>query len=163
VASGAVITAVDLIRGLGRYLGWDIVEVPGATGYLDTDYAAKGRYAVKALSDHDIVLVHVEAPDEAAHQGDVKEKIRAIENIDKYVLGPVLEALKKYGEYRVLYLPDHYTVTQKKTHSGDPVPFAVCGTGIGPASNLTFSESNANSAGFSFDKGHELMGYFLKG
>lgn len=163
VATGAVITAVDLIKGLGRYLGWDVIEVPGATGYLDTDYAAKGRYAVEALKDHEIVLVHVEAPDEASHQGDVREKIRAIENIDAHVLGPVLEALKTYGEYRVLFLPDHYTVIQKKTHSDEPVPFAVCGTGIGPTSGLTFTESNALSTGFSFSKGHELMNYFLAG
>lgn len=163
VATGAVITAVDLMRGLGKYLGWDIIEVPGATGYLDTDYAAKGRYAVEALKDHDIVLVHVEAPDEAGHQGDVREKIRAIENIDAHVLGPVLEALKKYGEYRVLFLPDHYTVIQKRTHSDEPVPFAVCGTGIGPTSKLAFTESNALSTGFSFNKGHELMEYLLRG
>ncbi len=163
VATGAVITAVDLLRGLGIYLGWDIIKVPGATGYLDTDYAAKGRYAVEALKDHDIVLVHVEAPDEASHEGDVRQKIRAIENIDTCILGPLLEALKKYGEYRVLYMPDHYTLIQKKTHSGEAVPFAICGTGIGRRSNLTFSESNALSTGFTFDKGHELMKYFLTG
>ncbi|MEE9514751.1 MAG: cofactor-independent phosphoglycerate mutase [Candidatus Brocadiales bacterium] len=164
VQAGAVITAVDLIRGLcGGYFGWDIIDVPGATGYLDTDYAAKGRYAVEALKDHDIVLVHVEAPDEAAHQGNVPEKIRAIENIDKHVLGPVLQALKRYGDYRILYMPDHYTVSQKRTHSSEPVPFAVCGTGIGPASGLSFSESNAAGTGFRFDKGHELMEYLLTG
>lgn len=164
IATGAVITAVDLIRGLcGAYLGWDVIDVPGATGYLDTDYAAKGRYAVEALRDHDIVLVHVEAPDEAAHQGDAREKVRAIENIDAHILGPILEALKKHGDYRILFLPDHYTVIQKKTHTDDPVPFAICGTRVEPASHHTFSETNAIATGFRFNKGHELMRYFLTG
>ncbi len=162
VSTGAVITAVDLLKGLGRYLGWDVIEVPGATGYLDTDYGAKGRYAKEALKDHDIVLVHVEAPDEAAHQGDVAEKIRAIENVDKYVLGPVLSELKRHGEYRLLYMPDHYTVIQKKTHSDKPVPFAICGTGIENSSSLAFSESNAATTGLSFNEGHKLMEYFLR-
>ncbi len=163
VSSGAVITAVDLLKGLGRYLGWEIVEVPGATGYFDTDYEAKGRYAIEALKDHDIVLVHVEAPDEAAHQGDVVEKIRAIENVDRHVLGPVLSELKRYGEYRLLYMPDHYTVIQKRTHSEEPVPFAICGAGIDSGSNLAFSESNAAATGLCFTEGHKLMEYFLRG
>lgn len=163
IATGAVITAVDLIRGLGRYLGWDVIDVPGATGYLDTDYVAKGRYAVAALREYDIVLVHIEAPDEASHMGNVREKIRTIERIDSCILGPVLEALRTYGEYRVMFLPDHYTTIQRRTHSDEPVPFAACGTGVGPASGLAFTESNALSTGLRFKKGYELMEYFLKG
>lgn len=160
--SGAVITAVDLIKGLARYLGWDIINVPGATGYLDTDYRAKGRYAAEALKTHTLILVHVEAPDEASHMGDAREKIKAIENIDTHITGPLLEVLKGYGEYRVLLLPDHYTVIQKRTHSDEPVPFALCGTGAGPGSGLTFTEANALSTGLSFKKGDKLMDYFLR-
>lgn len=163
IQKGAVITAVDLIKGIARYLEWDVIEVPGATGYLDTDYRAKGRFAVEALKDHDLVLVHVEAPDEASHEGSAEEKIRSIENIDAHILGTVLEALKAYSDYRILFLPDHYTIIQTRTHSAEPVPFAICGTGVGPPSGLTFTESNALKTGLRFGKGHELMGHFLYG
>ncbi|HHT9121176.1 MAG TPA: cofactor-independent phosphoglycerate mutase, partial [Candidatus Hypogeohydataceae bacterium YC41] len=145
-----------------RLLGWEVIEVPGATGYIDTDYAAKGRYAIKALENHDLVLVHVEAPDEAAHMGDIQEKIRAIENIDAFITGPLLEALKGYGEYRLLFLCDHYTVIQKRTHSSEPVPFAMCGTGLGSPSGLAITESNAQKTKLYLKKGHELMNLFLK-
>lgn len=163
IQKGAVITAVDLIKGIARYLKWDVIEVPGATGYLDTDYRAKGRFAVEALKDHDLVLVHVEAPDEASHEGSAEEKIRSIENIDAHILGPVLEALKAYSDYRILFLPDHYTIIQTRTHSAEPVPFAICGTGVGPPSGLTFTEGNALKTGLRFGRGHELMRHFLYG
>lgn len=161
LASGAAISAVDLIKGLARLLGWEVIEVPGATGYIDTDYAAKGRYAVEALKGHDLVLVHVEAPDEASHMGNVKEKIKAIENIDASIVGPMLQALKSKGEYRLLFLCDHYTVTQIRTHSAEPVPFAMCGSGLGPASGLAITEANALKTKLHLKKGHELMGLFL--
>lgn len=161
VASGAAISAVDLIKGLSRLLGWKVIEVPGATGYLDTDYAAKGRYAVEALKNHDLVLVHVEAPDEAAHMGSIEEKIKAIENIDALIVGPLHDALKNYGDYRLLFLCDHYTVIQKRTHSTEPVPFAMCGTGLGPPSGLDITESNAKKTRLFLKKGHELMELFL--
>ncbi len=161
VASGAAISAVDLIKGIARLLGWEVVEVPGATGYIDTDYAAKGRYAVEALNDHDLVLVHVEAPDEAAHMGNVQEKVKAIDNIDNFIVGPLLEALKAKGEYRLLFLCDHYTVIQKRTHSSEPVPFAMCGTKLGPPSGLAITESNAKKTRLYLKRGHELMNLFL--
>ena len=161
VASGAAISAVDLIKGLARLLGWEVIEVPGATGYIDTDYAAKGRYAVEAIKNYDLVLVHVEAPDEAAHMGNVQEKIKSIENIDASIVGPLLEAMKNHGEYRLLFLCDHYTITQKRTHSTEPVPFAMCGTGLGPPSGLAVTEANAKKTRLHLKKGHELMGLFL--
>ena len=161
--SGAVITGVDLLRGLATYIGWNIIEVPGATAYLDTDYDAKAKYAIEALETHDLVLVHIEAPDEAGHEGNTHEKIRAIENIDKKIVGPVLEVLEKYDDFRILVLPDHYTPISKRTHTSDPVPFAMYGTGCDNKSNLEFSESNAEETGLKVKQGYQLMSQFIKG
>jgi 2,3-bisphosphoglycerate-independent phosphoglycerate mutase len=160
--SGAVITGVDLLRGIATYLDWDIINVPGATGYLDTNYKAKAQYAIEAIETHDMVLIHIEAPDEASHEGNIYEKVRAIENIDSKIIGPVFDALKEYDEFRILVLPDHYTSIQTKTHTSDPVPFATCGTDSGKKSTLTFTESNA-SRGIKIKKGFNLMGHFIKG
>src|SRR5204862_4400642 len=93
---GAIVSAVDLVRGVGVLLGWTRIDVPGATGYLDTDYSAKGRYGIKALADHDLVCVHIEAPDEASHEGKADAKIEALEEIDRHIVGPLLDALPKY-------------------------------------------------------------------
>src|SRR5262249_54069770 len=105
--NGTMITAVDLLRGLAALIGWKKIEVPGATGYIDTDYAAKGRYAIEALATTDLICVHVEATDEASHMGDTAEKIKALENIDRHIVAPLHEALKKQGDYRILISPDH--------------------------------------------------------
>ena len=121
----AGIAAVDLIRGIDRLLGFDLIDVPGATGYLDTDYAAKGRAAVAALEDHDLVSVHVEAPDEAGHQGDVEAKVAAIERIDQAIVGPVLERLRSERTWGILVAPDHPTCLASRVHSADPPPFAI--------------------------------------
>ena len=129
---GAMITAVDLLRGLAKLLGWKCIEVPGATGYLDTDYAAKGRYAVAALADTDLVCVHVEATDEASHEGRADAKIEALEQIDRHIVAPLAKALAGYGEYRILVTPDHPTPLRTKTHSHGAVPFVIAGTGIAP-------------------------------
>ncbi len=161
--SGAVITGVDLLRGMATYIDWNIIEVPGATAYLDTDYDAKAQYAIEAMETHDLVLVHIEAPDEAGHEGNANEKIRAIENIDKKIVGPVLDALKKYDDFRILVLPDHYTPICKRTHTSEPVPFAVYGTVSGNKSGLAFSEANAEQTGLRVKKGHQLMGHFIEG
>ena len=134
---GAMITAVDLLRGLAALIGWRRIEVPGATGYLDTDYAAKGRYAVEALKDVDLVCVHVEATDEASHEGNAAAKIKALEEIDRHIVGPLHEALKKYGDYRILVTPDHPTPLRTKTHSHGYVPFALAGSGIAPDAAAT--------------------------
>ena len=127
---GKMITAVDLLRGLAALIGWERIEVPGATGYLDTDYAAKGRYAIEALDSTDIVCVHVEATDEASHEGRADAKIKALEEIDAKIVAPLHAALKKHGDYRILVSPDHPTPIRTKTHSHGFVPFAICGSGV---------------------------------
>lgn len=162
--SGAVIAAVDLIRGLGKLLGWKVIDVPGATGYLDTDYAAKGRAAVAALEAHDLVVVHIEAPDEAGHQGDAAAKVAALEKIDAMIVEPVLERLRAFAEWRILVAPDHPTPVARRTHTHQPPPFCMAGSGIpeGPARAEKFCESLAVRSGLHVDKGHELMEYFLR-
>src|SRR4029079_17881841 len=109
---------------------WKNIQVPGATGYLDTDYAAKGQYAMQALDDSDLVIVHVEATDEASHEGDAAAKVEALERIDRDIVGPLHAHLRTRGDYRILVSPDHPTFLRTKTHSHGYVPFAVCGTGI---------------------------------
>jgi 2,3-bisphosphoglycerate-independent phosphoglycerate mutase len=161
--SGAVITGVDLLRGIATYLGWNIINVPGATGYTDTNYSAKAQYAIEAIETHDMVLIHIEAPDEASHEGNIYEKIRAIENIDSKIIGPVYNALKKYSEFRILVLPDHYTSIQERTHTSDPVPFATNGTDSVKKSKLSFTESNASRTRIKIKKGYKLMRHFIKG
>lgn len=123
--NGAVVAAVDLIKGIGMYAGLDIIKVPGATGYLDTNYRGKAEYALKALETRDFVYLHVEAPDEASHAGQVDEKIRAIESFDREVVGPVRKGLEKMGPHRILLMPDHPTPVKKMTHTDDPVPFVL--------------------------------------
>lgn len=161
---GAVIAAVDLIRGLGKLLGWAVIDVPGATGYLDTDYAAKGRAAVAALDQYDFVAVHVEATDEAGHMGDAAAKLEALEKIDSLVVEPVLEKLRTFDEWRILVAPDHPTPVGKKTHTAAPPPFCMAGTGIpsGPAIVDQFCERTAKGSGLHIEAGHELMEYFLR-
>lgn len=159
--TGAMITAVDLLRGLAALVGWKRIEVPGATGYLDTDYAAKGRYAIEALKDVDIVCVHVEATDEASHEGRVDAKIKALEEIDAKIVGPLHEALKKHGDYRILVSPDHPTPIRTKTHSHGLVPLAICGTGIKPDAAQTYDEITAAASSVAFDEGYKMMSFFL--
>lgn len=159
--TAAVITAVDLLRGIGLLLGWRIVDVPGATGYTDTDYAAKARYTIRALDDVDLVVIHVEATDEASHEGDVAAKIEALERIDAEIVGPVHEYLKNQGDYRILVSPDHPTFLRTKTHSHGYCPFAMCGTGIQPDTAQTYDEAAAASTGLTLDEGHRLMPLFL--
>ena len=122
--SGAVISAVDLLRGIAVYAGLAVVNVPGATGYLDTDYAAKAEYALESLRDNDFVYIHVEAPDEAGHEGLVKEKVKAIEEIDEKIVARILKEMKGQ-EYRLAVLPDHATPIEAMTHTSEPVPFAI--------------------------------------
>ncbi|WP_397570805.1 cofactor-independent phosphoglycerate mutase [Schlesneria sp. T3-172] len=156
---GAVITAVDLLRGIGRLLGWKVIEVQGATGYLDTDYAAKGRAAIQALKDDvtDFIVVHVEASDEASHEGKADEKVRALEQIDRHIVGPLHEYLRSQGEYRLLICPDHPTFLRTKTHSHGYVPFALCGTSITADSATTYDEIAAAKSALRLDRGCELM------
>jgi 2,3-bisphosphoglycerate-independent phosphoglycerate mutase len=158
---GAIISAVDLVRGVGVLLGWQRIDVPGATGYLDTDYAAKGRYGVEALAHHDLVCVHVEAPDEASHEGRADAKVKALEEIDRHVVGPLLEALPRYGDWRILVSPDHRTPIRTRAHAYGMVPFAVAGSGVAAKGQASYDEAVAEVSPLAFAKGHELMRWFL--
>lgn len=130
--SGTVISAVDLLRGIARLAGLRAPVVPGATGRLDTNWAGKAAAARAALAETDFLFVHVEAPDECGHQGDLEGKIRAIELTDREIIGPVWEAAQQYDRARILVLPDHYTPLALRTHVGKAVPFTLAGAGIRP-------------------------------
>lgn len=158
---GAILSAVDLVRGVGILLGWKRIDVPGATGYLDTDYAAKGRFGVAALAEHDIVCVHVEAPDEASHEGRVDAKVKALEEIDRHIVGPLMEALPRYGSWRLLVSPDHRTPLRTRAHAHGAVPFVIAGSGIQPRNDIGYDEVTAAASSLAFEKGHELMKFFL--
>jgi 2,3-bisphosphoglycerate-independent phosphoglycerate mutase len=160
--NGAAITAVDLVKGLSILIGFDLINVPGATGFVDTNYQGKASAAIEALNKYDLVFIHIEAPDEAGHNGNIEMKKKAIEQIDKYIVGPVLEALQGYESWRILVLPDHPTPISSRAHSPEPVPFAMAGTGVSGILHTTFSEANAAKSGFRIDNGFELMEYFLK-
>jgi len=159
---GATIAAVDLVKGLSKLIGFDLIDVPGATGFVDTNYQGKASAAIEALDKYDIVFVHIEAPDEASHNGNAEMKKKAIEQIDKYIVGPVLEALQNYESWRILVMPDHPTPVRTGAHSSEPVPFAMAGGNISGILHTTFSEANAAKSGFRIDNGSELMVYFLK-
>ena len=160
---GAVICAVDLLRGMGIYAGFEPIYVKGATGYLNTNYRGKAEAALQTLSRLDFVFLHVEAPDEAGHAGNCKEKIEAIENIDRKVLGTVLEGLGRFDDFRIMVVSDHLTPIPKRTHSGEPTPFAWASkrelerSGAG----AVFSEDSACRCGLLIEKGHELMDDFV--
>ncbi|MBI4963810.1 MAG: cofactor-independent phosphoglycerate mutase [Desulfomonile tiedjei] len=123
--TGSVVAAVDLIRGIGKYAGLDLREIEGATGYLDTNYQGKVDAALNALKEQDFVFLHVEAPDEASHSGQLDLKMKAIEDFDEKIVGPMLAGLAKFPRWRILLMPDHHTPTATRVHSADPVPFIV--------------------------------------
>ena len=159
---GAAITAVDLVKGLSKLIGFELIDVPGATGFVDTNYKGKASAAIEALKKYDLVFVHIEAPDEASHNGSAAMKKKAIEQIDKYIVGPVFEALAGYQNWRILVTPDHPTPIRSCAHSADAVPFAMAGTNISGVLHTAFSEANAAESGFKIENGFELMEYFLK-
>jgi 2,3-bisphosphoglycerate-independent phosphoglycerate mutase len=156
---GAVISAVDLLKGIGVYAGLKVIRVPGATGYFDTDYEGKATYALSALEDTDFVYVHVEAPDEAGHAGLLDKKISSIEAFDAMVVGKVLEGIKRFPEHRVMVTTDHYTPISVRTHTTEPIPFAICGAGISAPSQGTggFNEPNAEARGLFEADGYKLI------
>jgi len=162
--AGAMISAVDLTKGIGIYAGFDVITVPGATGWIDTNYVGKAEHALWALKSKDIVYVHVEAPDEAGHAGDLKNKIKAIEDFDELLVGNIIHGMKQFDEYRILTLPDHPTPIELRTHSNEPVPFIIYDNKnerIG--SPLSYDENIANRKGIlDFREGYTLMDYFLK-
>lgn len=159
--SGVMITAVDLLRGIAALAGWPRIEVEGATGYLDTDYAAKGRAAVEAIDQYDLVCVHVEAPDEASHEGRADAKIEALEQIDRHIIAPLKEKLESVGEHRMLVLPDHPTYCRTKKHTHGMVPLVMAGTGIQPDQQSTYDEMSAAAADWVFDGGWTMMDHFV--
>lgn len=163
--TGAVISAVDLIKGIGLAAGLDTINVPGATGFLDTNYIGKANYALDALEHKDFVYVHVEAPDEAAHNGSIPDKIRAIEDFDEKVVGTVLGRGTRLPELCIMVLPDHATPICTKTHAADPVPFVIypSPSGMAPNGFQTYDESSAQQSDLAFAHGYELMEFFILG
>ncbi|MCK4536931.1 MAG: cofactor-independent phosphoglycerate mutase [Desulfuromonadales bacterium] len=163
---GAVISAVDLIKGIGIYAGLDVIEVPGATGYIDTNYRGKAEAALEALKTRDFVYVHVEAPDEAGHEGNLDGKIMAIEKFDEEVVGIVCAGIDSLGEYRLAVLPDHPTPIRLMTHTRDAVPFILYGSGgeFQPQGKVAgYTEKEARSTGVKLDPGHLLMKSLVEG
>jgi 2,3-bisphosphoglycerate-independent phosphoglycerate mutase len=162
---GAMISAVDLTKGIGVFLGFDVINVPGATGYIDTNYEGKVSAALEALKRVDFVYLHVEAPDEAGHSGDLQTKLQAIEAFDSRIVKPVFEGMKQFDDYKILLLPDHATPVSLKKHTADPVPFAIYISAQGRASAAIapFDEFLGSRLGAMFiSKGHTLMSYFLQ-
>ena len=164
--SGAVISAVDLIKGIGVYAGLDVIEVPGATGYIDTNYRGKAEYALEALKTRDFVYLHVEAADEASHAGNLQHKLEAIESFDQLVVGTVVDGLKNLGDHRILLLPDHPTPVRRMTHTADAVPYVLYGSGgeygaSGP--QVRYSEKMALASGLLLPQGHQLFARLIHG
>ncbi len=165
--SGSVISAVDLVKGLGLCAGLTSIDVPGATGYLDTNYAGKVSAALQALESGDFVYVHVEAPDEASHKGSYTEKLQAIEDFDDHIVRPIIDGLeKRYGDFKVLIMPDHPTPLCTKTHASDPVPFILYDS-VNRDNKINnqraYCEKDARAAGIVVDEGARLMDQFIRG
>ncbi len=158
--TGAIVSAVDLIRGIGVYAGMDTIIVPGATGLWDTNYEGKADAALELLKNHDLVYIHVEGPDEAGHEGNLEVKIRAIEALDKRLMARVMNSLPEPVRFAVL--PDHYTPIKVRTHVGAPVPFAMMGDGISPDRVKSYSERTCAEGFFGLLTGSEFMKNFLK-
>ena len=158
---GGVISAVDLVKGIGVAAGLKPIFVPGVTGYIDTNFQGKAEAALDALESMDFVYVHVEAPDEAAHNGNVKMKIEAIENFDSKVVGAVIKELKHRNDIAVFVTCDHRTPLEKRTHTREPVPFAYFGHGVEKDSMCAFSEREAESGAIQSITGHELLTMFI--
>ena len=163
IHSGAVITAVDLIRGIGRYAGLECIDVEGATGLADTNYEGKAKAAVEALKRSDFVYLHVEASDEAGHDGDVALKLQTIENLDKRIVGPVMNAVKDFDEpVSIAVLPDHPTPCKHRTHTNEPVPFLIYYPGITPDGVKKFDEDSCKNSGYKTFAGNQFINEFMK-
>jgi 2,3-bisphosphoglycerate-independent phosphoglycerate mutase len=161
--SGSVVAAVDLIKGIGIYAGLEVINVPGATGYIDTNYKGKADYALRELDRKDFVVIHVEAPDEAGHNGNIEEKIKAIERIDREMLAPILARVREKGDLRVLLLPDHPTPIAIRTHAQEPVPFAFYPTppGLSGSPGSLYTEACGRDSGLFVPEGTRLIHYLL--
>jgi len=161
--SGSIISAVDLLKGIGKYAGLNIIDVPGATGYLDTNFSGKAQYALRSLKERDFVLVHVEAPDEAGHMGNIEAKIKAISDFDEKVVGGMLNELGGFGDYRILVLPDHPTPISIKTHTREPVPFAIYSSTERSDYVDRYDEFATKEGIFGLVEGYNLMNLLIKG
>lgn len=159
---GGIISAVDLVNGLGRLAGLEVVSVPGATGYYDTNYSGKAQYAIETLKRKDFMFIHIEAPDEAGHNGDFKAKIGCIERIDREIVGPIITHFDKVADVRILVLPDHPTPVKLRTHTRDAVGFVMYGKGIKPDNSESYTESACKAKGLKFKSGEELINFFMK-
>ncbi len=159
---GGIISAVDLINGIGHLAGLEVIKVPGSTGYYDTNYSGKGEYAIECLKKKDFVFVHIEGPDEAGHNGDYKAKIHCIEHIDREIIGPILNHFDKVSDMRIVVLPDHPTPVKLRTHTREPVGFVMYGKGITPDGSETYTESSCKVHGLKFKNGQEFMEYFMR-
>jgi len=160
---GSVISAVDLVNGLGILAGLAVIKVPGVTGFLDTNYHGKATYGVRALREKDLVFVHVEATDETGHMGDVHKKIQAVEDFDSKIVAPILEGLREFAEWRLLMMPDHATPCALKTHSADPVPFVVVEARDlrGGSNGRAYNERAAAATGLVVAEAHTLLPEYL--
>ncbi|HOV32226.1 MAG TPA: cofactor-independent phosphoglycerate mutase [Candidatus Hydrogenedens sp.] len=162
--TGVVISAVDLVKGIGICAGLESIDVPGATGWIDTNYKGKIETALDALSHVDFAYVHIEAPDESAHQGDLKLKIKSIEDFDEKIVRPALEYVKRSpDELRLLVAPDHITALSTQTHATGAVPFAMCGAGIDTMGVSEYNELSAKKTGILYPEAYELIRKFLSG
>ncbi len=162
---GAMVSAVDLTKGLGIYAGFEILQVPGVTGWLDTNYVGKAEASLKALERVDFVYIHVEAPDEAGHSGNYKDKIKAIEDFDALVVGTVMRGIRPFEECRILLMPDHPTPIEVRTHTDEPVPFVIFDNGHKRKNEgAAFDESILQRKDIVIiEEGYKLMDYFIKG
>jgi 2,3-bisphosphoglycerate-independent phosphoglycerate mutase len=158
---GAIISAVDLVNGIGRLAGLEVITVPGITGYYDTNYLGKAEYALNALKIKDFVFIHIEAPDEAGHNGDAKAKMECIERIDREIVGTVLNHFQGNPDVRILVLPDHPTPVALRTHTADPIGFVMYGKGLPRDPADKFNEITAGAKGLKFKSGEALMDVFM--
>jgi len=163
IRSGAVISAVDLIKGIGIYAGLKSISVPGATGLYDTNYEGKAQAALKALQETDFVYVHVEASDEAGHEGDVQLKVKTIENLDRRLIKPILETIETWNEpVTIALLPDHPTPCRLKTHTITPIPFVIYKPGEKPDDVTEYNEFSVEKGKYGILKGDEFIKSFFK-
>ena len=160
--TGSVISAVDLVNGIGRLAGLKVIQVPGANGYYDTNYAGKAAYALRSLKKFDFVYVHVEATDEAGHNGDWKAKRDCCAKFDQYIVGAFRKVFNDKKGVRILIAPDHPTPIALRTHDRSPVPFVIWGDGIKSNGLKSYSETEASKAGLKFKSGEAMVKFFLR-
>ena len=161
--TGSVISAVDLVKGIGHYAKMNVIDVPGATGYLDTNYEGKVDYAIESLYSCDLTMIHIESTDETGHVGKAELKVQAVEDFDKRVVGRVLEKIKAFKDYRILVMSDHPTPIDIRTHTSDPVPFAILDSSDDSVRNEghVYTEDSASNSETFIDDGWKLMGMLL--